>query len=127
MTYLEEKLAIEGFFQANWTETEYVFENGESPAASEWVRFSIQNGDAFQASLGDNPAFRYPGVVFVQIFTLKDTGSGRALEIADAADLLFKLAVVDGIVFKVPQIRKVNAQDTEWYQVNVSIEFYRGS
>lgn len=126
MNYLQEKIAIESFFSGNWVSTEIAFENGPSPDADEWVRISIQNGEAFQASLGDSPAFRYPGMVFIQIFTRKDGGSGRALELADELNDLFKLTVVDGIVFKVPQIKKINSADSEWYQVNVSIEFYRG-
>jgi hypothetical protein len=125
MNYKQEKDTIELFFTANWPHTPVVFENAPASDENEWVRLSIQNGRAFQASMGDNPAFRYPGVVFVQIFTAKDVGSGRALELADLVDALFKIAVVSGIQFKVPRINKVPSDGP--YQVNVSIDFYRGS
>lgn len=127
MNYSQEKQAIEQHFEANWPHTPIVFENAKfTGAEDEWVRLSILNGDAYQASMGDNPAFRHPGVVVVQIFTRPDSGSGRALELADLVDQLFRLAVVSGIVFRVPRVQKVPS-DNEWYQVNVSTEFYRGS
>jgi hypothetical protein len=128
MNYLQEKNAIENHFTTAWgSTTPIVFENGEAPQdAVEWVRLSIQNGDAYQASLGDNPVFRHPGIVFVQIFTPKDDGSGRAIELADIVDGIFRNAVFSGIRFRVPQLNKVPS-DSEWYQLNVSTEFYRGS
>lgn len=126
MNYLEEKRIIETYFESLWTHTPVMFENKQYDGDSEWIRLSIQNGDAFQATMGDDPAFRHPGVVFVQIFTKTDTGSGRALELADFVDALFRnLVLPEGIYFKMPQVRKV--QNSEWCQVNVSTEFYRGS
>jgi hypothetical protein len=126
MSYLQEKLDIEGYFEANWTHTPVVFENGVPDQSSDWVRLSIQNGKAYQASMGDNPQFRYPGVVFVQIFTAKDVGSGRAIDLADKVEELFKNAIINGIQFRVPRVNKVPS-NSENYQVNVSTAFYRGS
>lgn len=126
MSYLQEKIDIEGFFLTNWPHTPVVFENGESSQADDWVRLTIQNGDAFQASMGDNPAFRHIGVVFVQIFTKTDAGSGRALELVDFVDQLFRNLVLTNLRFKVPQVRRVPSS-SEWFQINVSTEFYRGS
>lgn len=125
MNYQEEKRIIEQYFEPLWTHTALVFEGKTYVGDGEWVRISIQNGPAFQATMGDDPAFRHIGVVFVQIFTKTDTGSGRALELADFVDALFRNLVLSGICFKVPQVRRV--PNTEWFQVNVSTEFYRGS
>lgn len=127
MSYLQEKIDIEEYFLTNWTYTPIEFENGEVDRSGDWVRLTIQNGDAFQASMGDNPAFRHIGVVFVSIFTATDEGSGRALELADLADLLFRNLVITNLRFKVPQIRKVHNSESEKFQINVSTEFYRGS
>lgn len=132
MGYFQEKLDIELFFEENWTDTPIVFENGESLEDSEWVRLTINNGRAFQASMGDDPAFRYYGVVYLQIYTYKDTGSARSLVLADKADNLFKNLVLGNLRFKVPQVRRepikqqVNLRPS-WLQINVSTEFYRGS
>ena len=126
MSYLQEKLDIEAYFEANWPHTPVVFENGVPDQSSDWVRLSIQNGKAYQASMGDNPQFRFPGVVFVQIFTAKDVGSGRAIDLADKVDALFRNAVISGIQFRVPRVNKIPS-DAENYQVNISTAFYRGS
>ncbi len=126
MNYQQEKRIIEEYFKLNWTYTPVMYENKNYIGDSDWVRISIQHGDSFQATMGDDPAFRFIGVVNVQIFTKTDTGSGRALELVDFVDALFRNLVISTIQFKVPQVRKVPST-TEWFQVNVSTDFYRGS
>lgn len=127
MSYEAEKSTIETYFQSNWTATPIVFENVKAPdGANEWVRLTIVNGDAFQASMGDNPAFRHIGVVIVQIRTRRNIGSGRAIRLADMVDGLFRLLVLNNIRFKVPRLDR-GPIDEEWFINNVSIEFYRGS
>lgn len=131
MSYSKEKSDIEGYFASNWPYTPVVFENGISMEADEWVRLTIQHGPARQVSMGDNPTFRHIGFVHVQIYTKTNVGSGRAIELADLVDGLFRNLVLADLRFKVPQIRvapydtRIN-QRPEWYQVNVSTEFYRG-
>lgn len=126
MNYQQEKKIIEEYFKLNWSHTPVMYENKNYIGDSDWVRISIQHGDSFQATMGDDPAFRFIGVVNVQIFTKTDTGSGRALELVDFVDALFRNLVISTIQFKVPQVRKVPST-TEWFQVNVSTDFYRGS
>ncbi|AAX84858.1 possible peptidoglycan binding protein [Xanthomonas phage Xp15] len=125
MSYFQEKLDIENYFKANWPDTPIFYENRTANSTGTWVRLTIQNGDAFQASNGE-VSYRHPGVVFVQIFTKKEVGSGEALKLADKVDALFRSKTLGNIQFKVPQVQKVPST-TEWYQVNVSTEFYRGS
>ena len=125
MSYAATKSSIETYFQDNWDQTPVMFDNGESNESGDWVRLVIRNGDAFQASLGDDPTYRHIGVAIVQIFTATDVGSGRALELADLVYTLFRNKYLDGITFKVPQVKEVPNQ-SEWFQVNVSTEFYRG-
>lgn len=126
MSYNAEQLAIEAHLIANWSETLMVYQNVKyDGSASEWCRMSLQNADAFQASMGVSPAFRYIGVMFIQIFVRPDTGSGRAMAIADAVTTMFRAQTISGITFRVPQIQKVG-EDDGWYQVNVSVDFFRG-
>lgn len=127
MSYATEKSTIEQFFEAAWTHTPFYFENVHvDDNHDEWVRLTIVNGDAFQASMGDNPAFRFPGVLYLQIRTKKNLGSGRAVELADLADGLFKNLVLGNIRFKVPRLDR-GPIDEEWFILNVSVDFYRGS
>ena len=126
MSFVSEKATIEQYVQANYASTLVKYENDEmnDSSASEWIRVSTQNADAFQASLGSNPLFRYVGVLFVQIFVKPDIGSGRALELADTISTLFRAKRIGGIVFLVPKVQKVGVFK-DWYQVNVSVEFSR--
>lgn len=126
MSYLVEKSSIETFFQDNWTETPIFFENTIESRLEEWVRLTILNGDAYQASMGDDPAFRYPGVVIVQIRIRKDLGSGRAVDLADIISEMFTNLVLGAIRFKVPRLDR-GPIDQEWFILNVSVDFYRGS
>lgn len=127
MSYFQEKLDIEEAFKTFWgNETPIVFGNGANNNSGTHIRLSIQNGDARQVSMGSNPAFRYPGVVSVQIFTRKNIGEAVALKLADKIDEFFRNKVINRIQFKVPQILRVPT-DSEWFQIIVSIHFYRGS
>lgn len=132
MSYAKEKEDIEKFFNDNWNATPIVFENGMSMEAGEWVRLTIRHVNARQVSMGDNPTFRHVGMVFVQIYTKTNIGSGRAIQLADLVDGLFRNLVIANLRFKVPQLKVVQNdsrinQRPEWHQVNVSTEFYRGS
>lgn len=124
MSYLQEQIDIETFFQANWTETPIVFENGVSLESNEWVRLTVLSGVAKRVTMGDDPAFRHSGVVFVQIYTALDEGAARAKALADAVENLFREALVGTIRFGVPQVRR--GPVSEWYQINVSTDFRRG-
>lgn len=127
MSYLQEKLDIENYFKAQWSHTPIVYENDEyNGSGDEWVRLSIQNAEAKQVSMGDNPSFRYIGIVFVQIFTRTDIGSGRAIGLADLVEQLFKNLVLTNLRFKVPQVTRMPTT-AAFFQVNVSTDFYRGS
>lgn len=125
MSFLLEKKTIEQYLQNNYTQTLVKFENDEmNEDVDEWIRISIQNSNSNQASLGDDAIFRYVGILFIQIFTKSDIGSGRALEIADSLTTLFRAKRINDIVFKVPSIQKVGLYQG-WYQINVSTKFLR--
>jgi hypothetical protein len=126
MTYTTEKNVIEAYLNANFTGVRLAYENDEMTDVSvnEWIRVSIQNADAFQASLGSNPLFRYLGILYFQIFTRPDIGSGRAIEIADMLSALFRAVKVSGITFKTPKLQKLGVRNG-WYQVNLSTAFSR--
>jgi hypothetical protein len=126
MSFVAEKSTIEAYLVSNYTSTLVKYENDEmnDTSVNEWIRVSTQNAQASQVSLGDNPLFRYRGVLFVQIFVRPDIGSGRALVIADLMTSLFRAKRISDMTFFVPRIQKVGV-NKDWYQVNVSIEFSR--
>jgi hypothetical protein len=125
MSYLQEQLDVESFFQIAWTATPAVYENGLSLEENEWVRLTVLNGNSKQVTMGDDPAFRHYGLVVVQIFVRPNIGTGRARELADLVDAMFRNALIANLRFQVPQIRR-GPSSPEWYQLNVSTDFHRG-
>jgi hypothetical protein len=125
MSYLQEQIDIEDFFKLAWTENPAVYENGLSLEDPEWVRLTVLNGNAKQVTMGDDPAFRHYGLVVIQIFTKPNIGAGRAKQLADLIDVMFRNALISNLRFGVPQIMR-GPSSPDWYQLNVSIAFYRG-
>lgn len=125
MSFVAQKSALESFIQTNLTGTNLVFENqSQGNKVTEWVRVNILNPDNRQISLGSNPYFRYLGLLIFQIFIKPNTGSGRAMEIADQITTLFRGQTISGMTFKPPVIDPVG-ESGGWYQINVSAHFSR--
>lgn len=125
MTFQAEKTAIEQFVSSNLTGTYLVFENQSQPnTVADWIRTNILNSDSQQISLGSNPWFRYKGLVIFQIFTKPNIGSGRATQLADTITGLFRNTKIGAITFRPPRVDKIG-EDGGWYQVNVSVPFFR--
>lgn len=125
MTFQAQKSALETYIKTNLTGTNLVFENQtQNNKVSEWVRVNILNPDGKQISLGSNPYYRYIGLLIFQIFIKPNTGSGRAMEIADQITTLFRGLTISGMTFKPPVIDPVG-ESGGWYQHNVSTQFSR--
>ena len=134
MSYETEREVLETHFLENWPETEIDWENVEaSPeleadkqAGSPWVRFTIQNGQAFAAAIGGDPLmYRSPGVVFVQVFTKSGIGTAIGAGLADKVAAIFRgKRLTGGIHCQAPTVTRIG-RDGSWFQFNVSIPFYR--
>lgn len=117
--------AIETMFQNAFPDTEIAFENTPGPSPdlfSEFMRLVVQFGTSIRTQIGGG-AYRYPGLVMVQIFLKEGVGVNRGVVLADAVKSLFLDAVNTGINFQVPYVTKIPA-DKGWFQVQVSIPFY---
>lgn len=126
MNNLEEKMVVEQLLSAEWP-TPIFFENTFADnTLSEWARATILQAQSSQVTLGDNPEFRVYSTLFLQIFTKKNIGSGRAMQLADEAVNLLRNLDTGGLRFLVPQISRSN-DSGEWFQINVSTMFYRGA
>lgn len=128
MTFQAEKTSIESFIQTNasqFSNTDIVFENMTKPNSSvNWMRVNILNSDSKQISLGNNPYYRYKGLLIFQIFTKPNTGSGKCNQIADTITTLFRSTSLGSITFKTP-MKDVIGEVDGWFQVNVSVPFFR--
>lgn len=115
---------IEAHFSNNWVETPVIYQNIAYNDVPEYIRINILSGKRFQASLGcNNNTYRTPGVLIVQIFTPKNTGTKRALDIVDLLITFLQSKVIGAVNFKTPYISFQNIADS-FYQVNLNCPFY---
>lgn len=125
MSFLQEKIDLETHISTNLTGVALVFENqSQRNDALEWVRVNILNADGKQISLGDNPYYRYIGLLIFQIFIKPNVGSGRAKQIADQITTMFRGITLHGMTFDPPTMDTVG-ESGGWFQINVSTKFSR--
>lgn len=122
----QEHIDIETYFVGLWsyTEVEYENQNKDTSNLDEWTRFRVFNAGGKQVSLGNNPRFRYRGLVVVQVFIRDGIGVGRAKTLADLVDPIFRNTVLGEIHFGVPEASKLGVTDG-WYGLNVDCPYYR--
>ena len=119
---------ITTYLTSNWNDSlaELILPNAEPPQGADtpFIKLTIQNADAKNLTLGTK-AYRYIGVIFVQIFTKSGTGIGVSNEIATALSNLFRDVMIDGVIrCKVPRLQNIGVVDS-WHQANLSVDFSR--
>lgn len=126
MGFFDQQSTIEQAFLTAWTYTPVAKDNVsfEPQTLSEYVRLTDLNAYGRRASLGNNPLYRYGGMVVVQIFTKLNTGSARAKVLADLVTPIFRDRRIGDVQFFVPAVTRVGPRDG-WYQVNVDCPYYR--
>jgi len=134
MSFDAERQAIESRFAANFTSLaadRIAYENVKfkQPTSGSWVRLTIRNGDARQASIANSPLNRYIGVIVVDVFVPEDTGTATARQLAESAAAVFRnvqFSVTGSgtITTRVPTIFPVGVQNG-WLQLSMSVAFYR--
>lgn len=133
MSYESEHNELRQRFETQWaSETPVAWPNVEfkPPEEDAWVRFTIVNADARQASFGDATNFhRHPGMVMVQVFTPVNRGDKEALQLADQVANIFRNWYSSGsrIRFQITPTVKPVGVDRNWFQVNVSCPYIRDS
>lgn len=133
MTYDEIRAAIE-VRASTWSMTNGtppIAYDGLAPSASviaaqnaksPWVRLTIVDGDSFTSCIGDRPEPRRTGVIMLEIYTKRDTGSAEARRVADSLASHFeywqegKLSTNAGRIVNVPA-------ETNYYRRNFLVGF----
>lgn len=124
--YVESQTELETAFSAGWVQTEVAWENGalDPENLTEFVRFSVQYGDAALICLGVRTA-RVTGVVFAQIFVRPGVGMSRAMELADGVVAIFNVNKIGRhTMTTAPSVQKFPAEQSGWIQVQVATDFY---
>ena len=130
MSFEDERKAIESRMQANWATTPIQWENvpfAETQAIH--VKFAVVSGEGSQASLGDSPRYRWPGLISIKIMAPENTGTVVAMQYADSIGTIFRrqafAAGANGrIICGTPSVI-IGGIDKGWYQVLVLTPFSR--
>lgn len=96
---------------------------------AEWVRLTIQHGLPKPIDFKMN-AIRY-GTVQLQVFTKSDIGQGRACELAIKAGKMIQQMGFGTLVFSPYELivlgnkatEGLTTTETDWFQVNVMVDF----
>lgn len=96
---------------------------------AEWVRLTIQHGSPKPIDFKMN-AIRY-GTVQLQVFTKSDIGQGRACELAVKAGKMIQQMGFGTLVFSPYELivlgnkatEGLTTTETDWFQVNVMVDF----
>jgi len=133
MSYEQERDDIETHFLTEWTTTTKIrWDNvkWDNPAEDpSWVALTIITDEADQISLGDNPRYRFPGMVIVQVFVKEGTGTGVVNQLADQVVEAFRLrtlgtAPTGFVKFQTPWKRREGVKNG-WFQMNVFAPYQR--
>ena len=124
MELSEVQRSIETYIKINWTETPIAYQNVVHSSGAEFIRATVLNSGRVQKSLGSTlNTFRMSGVLIVQVFCLKNTGTNRALFLADKIILLFQRRIIDRLNFFTPSVVYQGISDI-YYQINVECPYY---
>lgn len=105
----------------NWGTLPVAFDdvNFDSTKYENWARTYVVDGDTFGVSIGDN-CVTYTGLIMVQLFTKKHSGSAPARQYGDEVAKLFKGVVDNGVIYRPASAVRVGYSGG-FYQLNISI------
>lgn len=94
------------------------------PTASSWIRCVIREGAGMQKDLNPSPRVRFVGVVKVQIFVPRGTGTDGAKDLADLIVPIFQRQVFSGIHCRAAELQELG-EDEQWWAYSVTVPYYR--
>lgn len=126
MPFFDALQSVIQHFATNWTYTPVAYANDafDTENVAEWARFTDNNSTGSRASLGNNPLYRYRGIVTVQLFVKPNIGPARVQQLTDFVTSIFRDQRISGTQFYVPRPEVIGMRDG-WYQVNVLCPYYR--
>lgn len=116
--------SIEKRMNANWSGSAVKFDNVPFDYPSQkYVALHVLFGDGFQASLGDTPFFRHVGIVMLQIFVPKETGTKDVGTLADRFRTIFNHKQFEGITTRAVNGPRRVGETSGWVQYNCDVAF----
>jgi hypothetical protein len=124
MSFVNERLVLENRFKKYWQDTPVSWDNVafDTPNNSGWVRFQVLNGSSSYRAI--NGAKRHIGLISVQLFVPKDTGTSTVRSYADTVVKIFDSKSFNDVVCNVANIETIGTGDV-WHQLNITIPYWR--
>ncbi len=120
---------LESTFATAWANTTPVaYDNApfKQPADGRFVRVTMVRGDSEQLNLGSVKGERQHGVMMIQIFAPKNTGTATAEDLADQAAEIFRMKqfMQDPVTVNCrnPKQNQVGSR-ADFYQLNLVVPF----
>ena len=124
MLFDQSRYDIENLLSTSWTETPVQIDNEPfDEDTEEYIYPIVLDGSSDQISLGPNAAHRRVGVLIIQIFVPKNTGTLRVKVLADMLSVLFKELKLNSIQFESPTLVRVG-QNHRYHQENFQVPYY---
>jgi len=128
MTAQADQIAIENRFGTLFTAVQVKYANVDTfvPDDDEtWCELFITIADSRRASIGDDDKLhRTTGVISVNVYVPKGTGTVNGKAIADTAAAIFRDAQFSGITCRSPAITDIGEVEN-WYVINMTVPFQR--
>lgn len=130
MNFIQAEAEIRKFFNDAWNSaTQIAWDDLKFaiPSNENWVRFTCQENDGEQVSMGSpgSNRFRHYGVVTVQVFQPQGQGSREARQLAtDALGVFMGAQTTNGVIFYDVAGRQIGNDGNGFYQINVVASFY---
>jgi len=134
VSFEDERRAIEKRFEDNYSSTPIKYENVafDQPDESAWVGITILSGQGEAASIGTGMGSRlerFAGIVQIDIFTVEDTGTKTARNLADVVAAIF-----DNVQFSAGSSGTITTRvpsyitrgvENGWHHSVVSVAYHR--
>lgn len=134
MSFEDERHAIEGRFEDNYSSTDVKFENTpfKQPSEASWVALTILPGNGQQMSIGTGSSSRlkrFAGIIQIDIFTKENVGSKAARDLADTVAAVFDSVQFSNgssgtITTRVPSLSTLGVENG-WLHSVVSVAYHR--
>jgi len=128
MSFADESKAIELRLDANWGSTTPIKSDNVDytpVTGTTYIELQIHNAQGVRVTIGtQNPLYRYPGIISINIYGSLNEGTRTLLGYADSIADIFRGATFSNLICRTPKITRIGELDG-WFVYNVSIPFHR--
>jgi len=116
---------IENRVADNWMVTPVAYENApfEEPQSEPWIRVRIFDDVTRRITIGNPATYRHAGLLVLEIFTPKNSGTGTARTYAGTLATLFRDVQFSGLTFREPSLSN-GGEENGWFKMNLSTPFF---